>query len=130
MKGNRGGQPLTGRAGTRGAVSARSRVAEKGWAVEPYGSQPVGGGRQRCVGPDLRGRPQSRASALLPPSPVQPEAPRVQLIVDLARLHTVVRGDTEVGTAERLAAAAAEGQLSPTWPRRWSEGLRLLTGQG
>jgi signal-transduction protein with cAMP-binding, CBS, and nucleotidyltransferase domain len=51
----------------------------------------------------------------------------VQPIVDLARLHTLVRGGTEVGTAERLAAAAAEGPTQPDVAATMVEGLRLLT---
>lgn len=51
----------------------------------------------------------------------------VQPIVDLARLYTLVRGGTEVGTAERLAATAAEGQLGPDLAATLVEGLRLLT---
>jgi CBS domain-containing protein len=51
----------------------------------------------------------------------------VQPIVDLARVYTLVRGGTEVGTAQRLAAAAAEGQLGPDLAATLVEGLRLLT---
>ncbi|MBW3601821.1 MAG: hypothetical protein KY434_03855 [Actinobacteria bacterium] len=51
----------------------------------------------------------------------------VQPIVDLARLHTLLRGGTEVGTAERLAATAADGELSPDLAATLVEGLRLLT---
>ncbi|HSK90626.1 MAG TPA: DUF294 nucleotidyltransferase-like domain-containing protein [Euzebyales bacterium] len=51
----------------------------------------------------------------------------VQPIVDLARLHTIVRGGTQVGTAERLAATAAGGGLSADLAATMVEGLRLLT---
>jgi hypothetical protein len=51
----------------------------------------------------------------------------VQPIVDIARMYTLVRGGTEVGTSERLAASAAEGQLSPELAATLVEGLRLLT---
>lgn len=50
----------------------------------------------------------------------------VQPIVDLARVHALVRGGREVGTPERLAAAAAEGQISPDLAATLVEGLRLL----
>lgn len=50
----------------------------------------------------------------------------VQPIVDLARLYTLVRGGAEVGTAERLAASAAEGQLDPDLAATLVEGMRLM----
>ena len=51
----------------------------------------------------------------------------VQPIVDIARMYTLVRGGTEVGTSQRLAASAAEGQLGPELAATLVEGLRLLT---
>jgi CBS domain-containing protein len=51
----------------------------------------------------------------------------VQPIVDLARVHTLVRGGRQVDTPARLAAAAANGQMGPDLAATLAEGLRLLT---
>lgn len=51
----------------------------------------------------------------------------VQPIVDLARLHTLARSGTEIGTAARLAAATVDGVLGPLLAASLVEGLRLLT---
>lgn len=49
-------------------------------------------------------------------------------IVDLARFHTLARGGTEVGTQERLAAAARHRALSPDLADTLREGYELALG--
>ena len=51
----------------------------------------------------------------------------VQPIVDIARMHTLARGATEVPTGDRLAAAAVDGVLSADLAATLIEGHRLLT---
>ena len=51
----------------------------------------------------------------------------IQPIVDIARMHTLARGGTELGTIERLAASAVDGGLGVGLAATLVEGLRLLT---
>jgi hypothetical protein len=48
-------------------------------------------------------------------------------IVELARMHTLVRGGTELATLERLAAAALDRRLDPLLALRLRDGFDLAT---
>ena len=92
----------------------------------------------RLVRAAVARRPPSPAWGKVARNPLGPPLPHrerrfdlkrhgIQPIVDLARLHTLMRGGTELNTTERLAAAAADGALGMDLAATLVEGLRLLT---
>jgi hypothetical protein len=56
---------------------------------------------------------------------LDPKRDLVAPIVDLARIHTLVRGGGEVSTLERLAVSAVEGQVDPTLAVALRDGFDL-----